>query len=333
MHVAVFSTKVYDRRYLEAAGSGGGIEWVFFEPRLGVETARLAEGCGGVCAFVNDGMAGEVLGVLSGLGVRLIALRCAGYNHVDLEAAGRLGMTVARVPAYSPHAVAEHTVALMLTLNRKTHRAFHRVREGNFSIEGLMGFDLVGKTVGVIGLGQIGSIVARIMVGFGCEVLGYDPVAGDVCEGVERVGLDALCERSDVVTLHCPLTSESRYLIDGARLERMKRGVMVINTSRGGLIETRALIGALKCGAVGAVGLDVYEEEADVFFEDHSGEVLQDDVLARLLTFPNVLVTSHQAFFTHEAVSSIAETTVANIRGFEAGGEGGVPAGNMVGLR
>lgn len=332
MRVAMFSAKVFEREpFADAVKRAGGDPgaWSFFEERLSARTAGLAEGCDAVCAFVGDDLGRETLGTLKELGVGLIALRSAGFNHVDLEAAGELGMTVARVPAYSPYAVAEHAVALILTLNRKTHRAFARVREHNFALTGLMGFDLHGKTVGVVGTGEIGSVFARIMKGFGCRVLGMDPKPNDAFAEVgEYVGMDRLLGESDIVSLHCPLTPETRHLLDAEAMGKMKRGAMLINTSRGAVVDTKAAIDALKRGRLGSLGLDVYEEEGDVFFKDLSGEVLQDDMLARLLTFPNVLVTSHQAFFTAEAVRGIAETTAANVMGF-ASGEG-VPEANRV---
>lgn len=321
MRVAVFSTKTSDRRYLEAANARYGHELVFFEPRLTGETASLAAGSAAVCAFVNDELNARTLKALASQGTSLIALRCAGYNNVDLAAARELGLTVVRVPAYSPHAVAEYTIGLMLALNRKIHRAYARVREGNFSLDGLLGFDMHGKTVGVVGTGKIGAIVVRILKGFGCGILAHDPFPSPECKalGAEYVSLAQLFSGSDIVTLHCPLTPETHHLINAEALCRMKPGVMLINTGRGALIDTRAVIAALKSGKIGYLGLDVYEEEADVFFENLSDQVIQDDVLARLLTFPNVLVTGHQAFFTHEALVRIAETTLANITDFEQG--------------
>lgn len=252
-------------------------------------------------------------------GTRLVALRSAGFNHVDLEAAREAGIIVARVPAYSPHAVAEHAVALILSLDRRIHRAYARVREGNFSLEGLMGFDLDGRTVGIVGTGKIGTVFGRIMDGFGCRLLAHDPFPNEECGrlGVEYVDLDRLFSESDIVALHAPLTPETHHLIDGKALARMKPSAMLINTSRGALVDTRAVIEALKDGTLGALGLDVYEEEADLFFRDLSQEVIRDDVFARLLTFPNVLVTAHQAFFTEEAVRRIAATTLENISSFE----------------
>ncbi|MBM9596032.1 2-hydroxyacid dehydrogenase [Roseitranquillus sediminis] len=321
MRIAVFSTKPYDARYLEMANRAGH-ELVFLEARLSAETASLAGDADAVCAFVNDDLGAGVVSALADGGVRLIALRSAGFNHVDLAAAEAAGIAVARVPAYSPHAVAEHTVALILTLNRKTHRAYNRVREGNFALDGLLGFDLDGKTVGIVGTGKIGEVVARILGGFGCTLLAHDPVESSICTalGVRYVEFDELLGASDIITLQCPLTPETFHLIDAAALARVKPGVMLINTSRGAVVDTRALIQGLKSGAVGSVGLDVYEEEADLFFEDFSDKFIPDDVFARLLTFPNVLITGHQAFFTEEALTAIAETTIANVSAFERDG-------------
>ncbi|HEY9431909.1 MAG TPA: 2-hydroxyacid dehydrogenase [Blastocatellia bacterium] len=321
MRVAVFSTKNYDRMYLEAANATCGHELVFFEPRLTEETTALAAQFPAVCVFVNDQLGAAVLNKLAGKGTRLIALRSAGFNNVDLIAARDLGLTVVRVPAYSPYAVAEHAVGLILTLNRKIHRAYARVREGNFSLDGLLGFDLHGRTVGVIGTGKIGAVVARIMNGFGCQLLAYDPFPNPDCErlGVRYVSLQSLFTASDIVTLHCPLTPETHHLIDDQALGQMKSGAMLINTGRGALIDTQAVIEALKSGRIGYLALDVYEEEADLFFEDLSDKVIRDDVFARLLTFPNVVITGHQGFFTEEALKNIAETTLANITAFEQG--------------
>jgi len=322
--VAVFDTKPYDRAHL-AAAAGEDLALHFLETRLGPATAALAEGFRCVCAFVNDDLSAPVLDRLAAGGVELIALRCAGYNNVDLAAAGAHGITVVRVPGYSPHAVAEHTVALILTLNRKTHRAHQRVREGNFSLGGLVGFDLHGRTAGVIGLGKIGRCLAEILRGFSMHVLGYDPYPDTAWarrHEVELVDLDALLARSDVVTLNAPLTPETHHLIDAGAIARMKDGALLINTGRGALVDTAALIDGLKGGKLGGAGLDVYEEESGTFFEDLSDVVLTDDVLARLLTFPNVLVTSHQAFLTTDALDAIAATTVENIRDFLAGQRG-----------
>jgi D-lactate dehydrogenase len=322
MHVAVFSTKPHDQKFLQAANAEGSHRLSFFEARLSQETANLAVGKDAVCAFVNDQVGAEVIVKLAAAGVRLIALRSAGFNHVDLDAAKRNGLTVARVPAYSPYAVAEHTWALILALNRKIHRAYNRVREGNFALDGLLGFDLSGKTVGVVGTGLIGRVVARIAVGFGCSVLAHDIAPHADCEalGVRYVSMAELLGVSDIVTLHCPLTPQTHRLIDAAAIDTMKRGAMLINTSRGAVVDTRAVIGALKTGRIGSLGLDVYEEESDLFFEDLSNSIIPDDVFTRLLTFPNVLITGHQAFFTAEALTAIAQTTIANITAFEQTG-------------
>lgn len=325
MRVAVFSAKAYDRAFLEAANEAVGRlhEITFFEARLMPSTVPLAADATAVCLFVNDRVDEAVLQALAAQGTRLVALRGAGFNNVDLPAAHRSGIRIARVPAYSPWAIAEHAVALMMALNRKTHRAYARVREGNFSLDGLLGFDFHGRAVGLVGVGRIGLVVARIMRGLGCVVLAYDPAPNEEMKaaGVQLVELGELLVRSDIVSLHCPLTPKTRYLIDGDAVARMKAGVMLINTSRGAVIETRAVIDGLKSGKIGYLGLDVYEEEGDLFFEDLSEQVLQDDVFARLLTFPNVLVTGHQAFFTREALTAIAETTIANLSAFETSGK------------
>jgi D-lactate dehydrogenase len=319
--IVVFSTKQYDRDHLADANSAHGHELTFLEPRLTSDTAGLAAGFDGVCAFVNDDLSADVVATLAADGVRLIALRSAGFNHVDLAAAREHEITVARVPAYSPHAVAEHAVGMILALNRRIHRAYNRVRENNFSLVGLLGFELRGKTVGVIGTGTIGTVFAQIMLGFGCEVLAYDPYPNDECErlGVLYVELDDLLARAHIVSLHCPLTPETHHLIDERAVELMRDGVMVINTSRGALVETTAVIDGMKSGRIGYLGLDVYEEEETLFFQDLSDVVVPDDVFARLLTFPNVLMTGHQAFFTDEALTHIAETTLENATAFETG--------------
>jgi D-lactate dehydrogenase len=320
--VAVFSTKPYDREFLDGANVGTVHDLAYLDARLTRDTAALAAGSDTVCAFVNDEVDGATLTALSGLGVRLVALRSSGFNNVDLAAARDLGITVARVPAYSPHAVAEHAVALILTLNRKLHRAYNRVREGNFALEGLLGFDLHGKTAGVVGTGAIGEQVTRILSGFGCRVLASDPNQNPACLelGARYVSPDELFAASHIVTLHCPLTPDTHHLVNARLLRRMKPGQMLINTSRGAVIDTRAVIRGLKDGTIGALGLDVYEEEADLFFEDLSGKVIHDDVFARLLTFSNVLITGHQGFFTREALEAIAETTIANITAFGESG-------------
>jgi len=318
MRVVVYSTRAYDEEFLARANADGRHELVFLEARLDATTAGAAAGAQAVCGFVNDRLDGAVLARLRDLGVGLVVLRCAGFNHVDLEAAARLGIAVGRVPAYSPHAIAEHTAALVLSLNRKIHRAYARVRDGNFALEGLLGFDLYGRTVGVVGTGAIGACFCRIMRGFGCQVLATDPQPSPACEalGVRYVPLAELLGASDIVSLHCPLTPQTHHLIGREALAAMKAGAMLVNTSRGAVLDTRAVIEALKRGHLGSLALDVYEEEADLFFRDLSSEVIRDDVFARLLTFPNVLVTAHQAFFTSEALAAIAATTIANLDAF-----------------
>lgn len=324
MKVAVFSAKAYDKQSLEAANqaSGSPHQLIFLDVHLSETSAVLAGDAGAVCLFVNDRADRPALTRLAQQGVRLVALRSAGFNHVDLGAATELGISVARVPAYSPEAVAEHTVALILTLNRKTHRAYARVREGNFALDGLMGFNLSGRTAGIIGVGHIGMAVAHILRGFGCRLLAYDPQQPRQFESVggTYVDLPELLRSSDIVTIHCPLTPETRHLIDTQAVAAMKPGLMLINTSRGAVVDTRAVIDGLKRGTIGHLGLDVYEEEADLFFENLSDQVINDDIFARLLTFPNVIVTGHQAFFTKEAVTSIAATTIENINSFEVRG-------------
>ena len=321
VRIAVFSTKPYDRQALLAANERHGHDLTFFEPRLTEETVELARGFEAVCPFVNDELNGAVVEALASSGVRLLTLRSAGFNHVDLSAAEDHGLTVTRVPAYSPYAVAEHAVGLILTLNRRLHRAYARVREGNFALDGLLGFDIHGKTVGVVGTGKIGRVFARIMCGFGCRLLAHDPYPNEEVRalGGEYVSLEDLLSASDIVALHTPLTPATHHLIDGEAIRSMKPGAMLINTSRGALVDTRAVIAGLKSGKLGSLGLDVYEEEADLFFEDLSDTLIQDDVFARLLTFPNVLITGHQGFFTREALAAIAETTLANATAFEKG--------------
>jgi len=322
MKVAVFSARGFDRTFLARANAEHSHILKFLESRLSRETVMLADGCDAICAFVNDELDEDVLAILAKLGIKLIALRCAGFNNVDLKAAARLGLTVARVPAYSPHSIAEHTLALLMTLVRKTHRAHDRVREGNFSLEGLMGFELFGKTVGVVGTGQIGSIVARMFACIGCNVLANDlkPDSQCLASGVKYLSFDEIVEQSDIISLHCPLTPQTRHLINPDSIDQMKTGAILINTSRGAVVDTKALIEALKSGKIGGLCLDVYEEEADLFFEDLSNSAIQDDVFARLLTFPNVIITGHQAFFTREALKTIAETTMRNLTSFETTG-------------
>lgn len=319
MRVALFSSKSYDKEYFEKVNEQFQHELVFFEAHLSPNTVALASGFPAVCPFVNDQLNEAVLKTLADNGTRLLALRSAGFNHVDLKAATQYGFTVARVPAYSPYAVAEHTVSLMLALNRHIHRAYNRVREGNFSLDGLMGFDMSGKTVGIIGTGKIGIIVASILKGFGCTLLVHDPYPNEECQalGARYTTLEELYRASDIVTLHCPLTPETHHLIDSRAISQMKPCVMLINTSRGAVVDTCAVIAGLKSGKIGYLGLDVYEEEGDLFFEDLSNQVIQDDLFVRLMTFPNVIMTGHQAFFTREAMTHIAETTLENIRDFE----------------
>ena len=316
MRIAVFSSKPHDRTYLDAANAERDHELVFFEARLSAETVDLAKDYDVVCLFVSDEADATVVERLASSGTSIIALRSAGYNNVDLKAAEQHGLCVVRVPAYSPHAVAEHAIGLLLALDRRIHRAYERVRTGNMALHGLMGTVIRGKTVGIIGTGRIGAVAARILLhGFGCTVLAYDQkVDEDLAnEGVTYLSLEEVIERSNFISLHCPLTPETHHMIDDAALSRIHRGAMLINTSRGGLLDTEAAIRALKDGRLGALAMDVYEEEGDLFFEDLSDTVIDDDVFARLLTMPNVLITGHQAFFTHEAMVSIAETTLGNI--------------------
>jgi len=332
MKIAIYSSKPYEKPFLDAANAAAGHELMYLGVRLTAATAELARGVPVVSIFVGDDASATALQTLHAGGTRLMALRSAGFNHVDIAEAERLGLTIARVPAYSPYAVAEHAVGLMLTLNRKFHRAYARVREQNFALDGLMGFDMHGKTAGVIGTGKIGEATCSILRGLGCRVLAFDPVRNPACEalGVEYISLAELYAAADIITLHCPLTPETRHLINTASLAAMKPGVMLINTSRGAVIDTRALIASLKRGHVGSVGLDVYEEEGDLFFKDLSTEVIQDDVFARLMTFHNVLITAHQGFFTREACEAIARTTIDNATGFEQAGAKGVPEANRI---
>ncbi len=321
MKIAFFDTKPYDRTFFDAANQTFHFEFDYFETRLAPASAGMAAGHDAVCVFVNDDLNGETVARLHAGGVRLIALRCAGYNNVDLAACqGR--MTVVRVPEYSPHAVAEYTLGMLLTLDRKLHRAFNRVREYNFSINGLLGFDLCGKTIGIVGTGKIGRTFAKVLSGLGMRILAYDLYPNQEAARelhFQYVSLHELYRESDIISLHCPLTAENTHMINAASIAVMKPGVILLNTSRGKLIDTAALIEALKVGRIGGAGLDVYEEESGYFFEDRSDRAIADDVLARLLTFPNVLVTSHQAFFTREALTNIAEITLGNIRDFIAG--------------
>lgn len=320
MRTLLFSSQHYDQESFTRAANGT-FDLHFQPTRLTLDTTPLAQGFEVVCAFINDELDAQVLERLAAGGTRLVALRSAGYNHVDLAAAKRLGLAVARVPAYSPHAVAEHAVALILALNRRLHRAYNRTREGDFTLHGLTGFDLHGKTVGVVGTGQIGAAFARIMAGFGCQLLAYDPYPNPelLALGARYLELPELLRESRIISLHCPLTEHTRHLINAQSLAQLQPGAMLINTGRGALVDTPALVDALKSGQLGYLGLDVYEEEAQLFFEDRSDLPLQDDVLARLLTFPNVIVTAHQAFLTREALDAIASTTLDNISRWAAG--------------
>lgn len=319
MKVAFFNTKSYDKEFFEEYVQNTEVELTFFEGTLNCETTELTRGFDAVCVFVNDQLHADVIEKLAEHGVKLIALRCAGFNNVDLEAAEKHQIKVVRVPAYSPAAVAEHAVALILTLNRKTHKAYNRVRENNFSLERLTGFNLQGKTVGVIGTGKIGAAFCRIMNGFGCRVLAHDPYPRQDLkeEGIVYTEKDELLEQSDIISLHCPLTPESKHLINKETINQMKSGVMLINTSRGALINTKDAIKGLKKGKIGNLGIDVYEQEEYLFFRDLSENIIQDETIMRLIGFPNVLITSHQAFFTREALAQIASTTIQNMLDFK----------------
>jgi D-lactate dehydrogenase len=322
MKVAVFNTRRYDRQFLKAANSEGKHELIYFETGLQPKTALLADGCPAVCAFVNDNLGAETLQLLAAQGVRFVALRCTGFNNVDLQTAADLGIQVARVTVYSPYSVAEFAVGLILMLNRKLYRAYNRVRDDNFSLEGLMGFDLHGRTVGIVGTGKIGRILGQILHGFGCHLLGYDPYPHPDFEAIgdaRYVSAEELLANSDIISLHCPLTPENYHIVNQETIAKMKPGTMLINTSRGKLIDTKAAIDGIKSGQIGYLGIDVYEEEESLFFEDLSDTVIQDDTFQLLQSFPNVIVTGHQAFFTSDAISQICETTIANLSDFEAG--------------
>jgi D-lactate dehydrogenase len=316
--IAFFNTKPYDREFFDLSNAAHNHKIDYFLPHLNLQTTALITDHDVVCVFINDCLDAPVLHALKQKGVGLIALRSAGFNHVDLVAAKELALPVVRVPAYSPHAVAEHAVGLLLCLNRKIHRAFNRVREGDFSLHNLMGFDLHGKTVGVIGTGKIGRAFIDIMRGFGCRVVAYDTVENQqyIAAGLEYMSLEKVFSQANIISLHCPLTPDTHHMLNSETLNNMQDGVTIINTSRGKLIDTKAIISALKVGKVGLLGLDVYEEEEELFFEDLSSTVIQDDQLSRLLTFPNVIITSHQAFFTQEAMGKIAEVTLENINNF-----------------
>jgi len=321
MKITFFSTQPYDKKYFLHANQGNDYQLIFHETRLDPATVELAKGSDAICAFVNDDIGKLTIEAIKSMGISIIALRCAGYNNVDLDTADKLGIHVVRVPSYSPYAVAEHTVALMLSLNRKIHRAYPRVRDGNFSLQGLTGFDMHGKTVGVIGTGRIGSIVLNILHGFGCKLLAYDTQPNDVLEqkGITYLPMDKLLPEVDILSFHCPLTPETFHLINDNALAKMKDGVMIINTSRGAIVDARSAIQGLKSGKIGYLGLDVYEQEADIFFHDLSDTIISDDVFERLLTFPNVLVTGHQGFFTEEALVNIAMTTLDNLSRYDLG--------------
>ena len=321
MKLAVYSTKQYDRKYLEHVNESYGFELEFFDFLLNEHTAKTAVDCDGVCLFVNDDGGRVVLEELAGLDVKFVALRCAGFNNVDLDAAKQLGIRVVRVPAYSPEAVAEHAIGMMMTLNRHIHRAYQRTREANFSLEGLIGFNMHGRTAGVVGTGKIGIAALRILKGFGMRLLAFDPYPNPQALelGVEYVDINTLFKQSVVISLHCPLTPENHHLLDASAFSQMKDGVMIINTSRGGLIDSQAAIEALKKQKIGSLGMDVYENERDLFFEDKSNDVIQDDVFRRLSACHNVLFTGHQAFLTAEALTSIAQTTLANLSQLEKG--------------
>ncbi len=318
MKIAFFSTQPYDREYFERYNDQHEI--IFFEARLNEQTVKLAAGCEAICAFVNDRLDAGIIRSLKEIGIKIIAQRCAGFNNVDIAAAHENGITVVRVPAYSPHAVAEHALALLMTLNRKTHKAYNRVREGNFSLDRLTGFDLYGKTVGIVGTGKIGQCFAHIMYGLGCKVLAFDLIANKKMEslGVQYLPLLELLQQSDIISLHCPLNEQTKHLINEDTLRSMKDGAMLINTSRGALIDTKAVITSLKNGKLGYLGIDVYELEEKLFFHDLSESVITDDMLVRLLGFPNVLITSHQGFLTDEALTQIAQITLQNITDFAA---------------
>ncbi len=320
--IGFFDAKPYDKKSFIETNKEFGFDITYFETHLNAQTAALSGDFDGVCAFVNDTIDNVVIERLVEHGVQIIGLRCAGYNNVDFKAAYNK-IRVVRVPAYSPYAVAEHATALMLSLNRKTHKAYYRTRDGNFSINGLLGFDMHGKTVGILGTGKIGKCLISILKGFGMKVLAFDPYPDEEYakdSGISYVSLGELYKQSDIISLHCPLTKDTEHMIDAKAINQMKKGVIIINTGRGKLIDTKALIGGLKSGAIGASGLDVYEEESDCFFEDKSTELITDDTLARLLTFPNVLITSHQAFFTQEALHNIAHTTLSNFKEYFEGG-------------
>jgi len=323
MNIAVFSTKSYDQEYFEKYIAEYDYNFSFYETALNPDTAKLSADCNVVCVFVNDVVNEETIKILSANGIELIALRCAGYNNVDLEAADKEGIKVVRVPAYSPEAVAEHALALILTLNRKTHKAYNRVREGNFSLKNLIGFNLRNKTIAIIGTGKIGATFGKLLKGFGSKLIAYDIAENEelVAAGVEFLPLEEVFQKSDIISLHCPLNKHTKHIINKASIAKMKDGVMIVNTSRGALIKTEDAIAGLKDRKIGYLGIDVYEQEENLFFEDHSEHIIQDDMILRLLSFPNVLITSHQAYFTKEAMDQITTITLNNIKSFETGSE------------
>lgn len=329
MKTAVFSTKQYDRDFFDRLNTSGNNQLTYFDASLNTNTVNLAAGYGAVCVFVNDTIDKAVIEKLHETGIKLIALRCAGFNNIDLAAAKDKNIKVLRVPAYAPQAIAEHAVALILTLNRKTHKAYNRIRENNFSLEKLVGFNLHGKTVGVIGTGRTGAAFCTIMQGFGCKVIANDiKESGELkSKGVNYVSFNELLQASDIISLHCPLNPQTHHLINAAAFSTMKDGVMLINTSRGAVVDTQQAIQVLKTGKLGYLGIDVYEQEENLFFKDLSESIIQDDVIARLMSFPNVLVTAHQGFFTKEALEQIVTTTLQNITDFE---NGTVQPGNEV---
>lgn len=323
MNIAVFSTKSYDQEYFEKYNADYDYNFSFYETALNPDTAKLSADCNVVCVFVNDVVNEETIKILSANGIELIALRCAGYNNVDLKASEKEGIKVVRVPAYSPEAVAEHALALILTLNRKTHKAYNRVREGNFSLKNLIGFNLSNKTIGIIGTGKIGATFSKLLKGFGSKLIAYDIAENEelVAAGVEFLPLEEVFQKSDIISLHCPLNKHTKHIINKASITKMKDGVMIVNTSRGALIKTEDAIAGLKDRKIGYLGIDVYEQEENLFFEDHSEHIIQDDMILRLLSFPNVLITSHQAYFTKEAMDQITTITLNNIKSFETGSE------------
>ncbi|WP_116769010.1 2-hydroxyacid dehydrogenase [Maribacter litoralis] len=323
MNIAVFSTKSYDQEYFERYNTEYDYNFSFYETALNADTAKLSADCNVVCVFVNDVVNEETIKILSSNGIQLIALRCAGYNNVDLEAAEKAAIKVVRVPAYSPEAVAEHALALILTLNRKTHKAYNRVREGNFSLKNLIGFNLNNKTIGVIGTGKIGATFCKLLKGFGCKIIAYDIAENEelVAEGVEFFPLEEVFDQSDIISLHCPLNKHTKQIVNEDSIAKMKDGVMIVNTSRGALIKTEDAIEGLKNRKIGYLGIDVYEQEENLFFEDLSEHIIQDDMILRLLSFPNVLITSHQAYFTKEAMDQITTITLENIKSFETDSE------------